>query len=134
MIADFEDLQESDAAEMYVNRFSKTEKYSHKKLTNFHVQTELWDFLVDQVRHCQQRETMSEKMTVTSKMGAQKGRTTEGSWSTNGGSVFRHHAEPRLTLDDQDIETFPIPLKHVDVMKQIQNSINSVSGNIVNDV
>ena len=47
---------------------------------------------------------------------------------------YRHHEEVRLKLHDPENETFTIPLKHVDVMKQIQNSINSVSGNIVNDV
>ena len=67
MIADYEDLQESEAAEIFVKRFKKPRSIRKKSITNFRVQTELFDFLIVQDRHRQQRETLSEKMMMESK-------------------------------------------------------------------
>ena len=36
--------------------------------------------------------------------------------------ISRPHEEVRLKLYDSDDETFPIPLKYIDVMRQIQTS------------
>ena len=66
--------------------------------------------------------------------GDKEGRKTEDSWSTTGiFFIYRHHEELRLKLYDPDHETFPIPLKYVDVMRQTQTSINNVSEHILND-
>ena len=41
---------------------------------------------------------------------------------------------PYLKLYDPDNETFPIPVKYVDLMRQTQTSTNSVSEPIINDI
>ena len=41
--------------------------------------------------------------------------------------------EPRLKLYDPDNETFPIPLKYVDVVRQTQTSINNVFEHVISD-
>ena len=56
MIADYEDLQESEAAEIYVRRFK-----------NLGVFAKVQDFPVVQDHHRQRREISSEKMTLKSK-------------------------------------------------------------------
>ena len=48
--------------------------------------------------------------------------------------IDRHHEEPRLKYYDPLTETFPIPLRYVDVMRQTQTSINKVSEQIINDL
>ena len=48
--------------------------------------------------------------------------------------IDRHHEEPRLKYYDPLTETFPIPLRYVDVMRQTQTSINNVSEQIINDL
>ena len=47
---------------------------------------------------------------------------------------YRHHEEPRVKLHDPENETFPVPLKYVDVMRQTHASTNNVSENIINDI
>ena len=58
--------------------------------------------------------------------------STQDSWSMSGDFINQHHAELRLKLYDPDNETFPIPLKYVDVMRQTQTSLNNVSEQIIN--
>ena len=36
-------------------------------------------------------------------------------WSMSGSFIFRHHVEPRVKLYSPREESFPIPLKYVDV-------------------
>ena len=54
--------------------------------------------------------------------------------STSGVFIYRHHEELRLKFYDSDNETFPIPLKYVDVMRETQNNINNVSEHLINDL
>ena len=61
-----------------------------------------------------------------------KFRNTEDSWSVSGEFIFRHHEELRLKLYGTENETFPIPLKYVDVMRQTHTSICNVSEHIIN--
>ena len=50
---------------------------------------------------------------------------SEESWSMSGEFIYRHHEELRLKRYDSDIQTFLIPLKYVDVMRQTQTNIKS---------
>ena len=36
-------------------------------------------------------------------------------WSIEGSYIYRHHVEPRVQLHVPNEETFPIPLKYIDV-------------------
>ena len=71
---------------------------------------------------------------VEIKEGDKKRRNTEGSWSMSGEFVYRHHEQPRLKFYNPDHESLQIPLKYVDVMRQIQTSINKVSEHIIKDL
>ena len=46
---------------------------------------------------------------------------------------YRHQEEPRMKFYHPDSEAFPIPLKYVGVMSQIQTRISDVSEKIIND-
>ena len=48
--------------------------------------------------------------------------------------IYRHHEDTRLKLCDTDNETFPIPVKYADVMRQTQTSIKNVCENIINEL
>ena len=67
MIADYEDLQESEAAEIYARRFKNLGVFVKVRTRISRVQTELQDFPVVQDHHRQRREISSEKMTLKSK-------------------------------------------------------------------
>ena len=64
--------------------------------------------------------------------GDRTGSTTEDSWSMCGDSIYRHHNELLLQFYDQNNETFPIPLKDVDVVRQTHTSISKVSEYMIN--
>ena len=52
----------------------------------------------------------------------------------SGEFIYRHHEEPRLKFYDPDNETFSIPLKYVNVMRQTLTSTNHVSEHMINDL
>ena len=48
--------------------------------------------------------------------------------------IYRHHEEPGLKRYDPDNETFLIPLKYVNVMRQTQATMKNVSENVIIDI
>ena len=48
----------------------------------------------------------------------------EGLWSISGNSIYRHHVEPRVKLYSPKEESFPIPLKYIDVSRSTQTNLD----------
>ena len=45
-------------------------------------------------------------------------------WSMSGNFIFRHHVEPRVKLYSPREETFPIPLKYIDVSRTTKTNMD----------
>ena len=45
-------------------------------------------------------------------------------WSVSGNFIYRHHVEPRVKLDVPREESFPIPLKYIDVTRTTDTSLD----------
>ena len=45
-------------------------------------------------------------------------------WSMSGSFIYRHHVEPRVKLFSPREESFPIPLKYIDVTKATNTSLD----------
>ena len=108
MIAYYEDVPESEASEIFVEKFKNPRSIRSKKTTNVRGQTELQDFLVVGYHHRQRRETSSKKMMLESiwqEKGKQNRRFVV---PTRGEFIYRHHEEPRLKLYDPDNETYSL--------------------------
>ena len=45
-------------------------------------------------------------------------------WSMSGSFIFRHHVEPRVKLYSPREESFPIPLKYIDVSRTTQSNLD----------
>ena len=45
-------------------------------------------------------------------------------WSTSGNFIYRHHVEPRVKLYSPREETFPIPLKYIDVSRTTHTNLD----------
>ena len=54
-------------------------------------------------------------------------------WSTQVDFVYRHHIEPRFQFVVSKEETFPIPLKHIDVMRSTCTDLDVVQEKRVDD-
>ena len=45
-------------------------------------------------------------------------------WSMSGSSIYRHHVEPRVKLYSPREESFPIPLKYIDVTRTTHTNLD----------
>ena len=45
-------------------------------------------------------------------------------WSMSGNFIYRHHVEPRVTLYSPREESFPIPLKYIDVTRTTHTNLD----------
>ena len=45
-------------------------------------------------------------------------------WSMSGNFIYRHHVEPRVKLYSPREESFPIPLKYIDVSRTARTNLN----------
>ena len=45
-------------------------------------------------------------------------------WSMSGNFIYRHHVEPRVKLYSPRDESFPIPLKHIDVSRTTHTNLD----------
>ena len=45
-------------------------------------------------------------------------------WSMSGNFIFRHHVEPRVKLYSPREESFPIPLKYIDVTRSTHTNLD----------
>ena len=54
-------------------------------------------------------------------------------WSIQGDFICRHHVEPRVQLYLPKEETFPIPLKHIDVTRSAHSGLDVMQEKRVDD-
>ena len=52
------------------------------------------------------------------------GEATNDFWSTSGNFIYPHHVEPRVKLYSAREESFPIPLKHIDVSRTTRTNLD----------
>ena len=45
-------------------------------------------------------------------------------WSMSGSFIYRHHVEPRVELYSPREESFPIPLKYIDVTRTTHTNLD----------
>ena len=52
------------------------------------------------------------------------GEATNDFWSMSGSFIYRHHVEPRIKLYSPREESFPIPLKYIDVSRTTRTNLD----------
>ena len=61
------------------------------------------------------------------------GEAFTGFWSVSGNFIYRHHVEPRVKLYSPREESFPIPLKYVDVSRTTQTNLDVMRESRIDD-
>ena len=61
------------------------------------------------------------------------GEARNGSWSISGDFIHRHHVEPRVKLYVPTEESFPIPLKYIDVTRTTGTSLDVMLEKSIDD-
>ena len=70
---------------------------------------------------------------------SQPAKTTDDSearadfWSIQGDFIYRHHSEPRVQLYVPKEETFPIPLKYIDVTRSSHTDLDVLQEKLIDD-
>ena len=54
-------------------------------------------------------------------------------WSTSGNFIYRHHVEPRVKLYSPREESFPIPLKYIDVSRTTHTNLDVMQESRIDD-
>ena len=54
-------------------------------------------------------------------------------WSMSGNFIFRHHVEPRVKLYSPREESFPIPLKYIDVSRTTRTKLDVMQESRIDD-
>ena len=52
-------------------------------------------------------------------------------WSMSGNFIYRHHVEPRVKLYSPREESFPIPLKYIDVSRTLHTNLDVKQENLL---
>ena len=54
-------------------------------------------------------------------------------WSMSGNFIYRHHVEPRVKLCSPREESFPIPLRYIDVSRTTQTNLDGMQESGIDD-
>ena len=54
-------------------------------------------------------------------------------WSMSGNSIYRHHVEPRVKLYSPREESFPFPLKYIDVSRNTHTNLDVMQESRIDD-
>ena len=140
LIADLEDLGKMDASEIYLRRINAKEVLTTQKEDDF-----IFPFADGTAKlsgrdhefrePTQKREPTASREDFSRELQGEPGdsQPTESTddaearaefWSIQGDFIHRHHNEPRVQLYVPKEETFPIPLKHIDVTRSSQTDLD----------
>ena len=61
------------------------------------------------------------------------GEATNDFWSMSGIFIFRHHVEPRVKLYSPREESFPVPLKYIDVSRTTRTNLDVMQERRIDD-
>ena len=61
------------------------------------------------------------------------GEATNDFWSMSGNFIYRHHVEPRVKLYSPREESFPIPLKYIDVSRTTHTNLDVKQERCIDD-
>ena len=151
LIADIEELEQMDASELYSRRLNAKEVLTPMKGDHFTfpvadgtVKISSWDqrltpstLIRDHpVRGEEQEVLRGESDGLCSPTPLQDDSTRNDAeakydfWSLTGDFIYRHHVEPRVKLYMPREESFPIPLKYIDVTRNTHTSLDVCWRNI----
>ena len=145
MIADIEEVEDMDASEIHARRLNAKEVLTPMKGYNFifpvadgTVKTSGRDrrlrpstLVKDHPERGEDQEVFQGKSDGLSSPNPLQDDSTRDDaeakndfWSITGDFIYRHHVEPRVKLYMAEEESFPIPLKYIDVTRTTHTSLD----------
>ena len=150
MVADIEDLETMDASEIYSKRLNAKEVTFPKQgecifpIADGRIKTPGGDQDLRTSTLIRQRPIRGESHLdfVGESEGSlppphdsflDAGEAMNDFWSMSGSFIYRHHVEPRVKLYSPREESFPIPLKYIDVSRTTHTSLDVIQEKRIDD-
>ena len=144
LVADLEELETMDASEIYSKRLNAKEVTFSKENGEFifpiadgRIKTPGGDQELRTSIHLGTASTNSRRGVTLTFLENQKGlfhnlmthfrdagEAMNNFWSMSGNFIYRHHVEPRVKLYSPRVESFPIPLKYIDVSRTTHTNLD----------
>ena len=142
LVADFEALETMDASEIYAKRLNAKEVIFPKENGKFifpiadgRIKTPGGDQELRTSTSVRQRPIQGEgyvefrgdsegSLPQSHDSLPDAGEAINGFWSMSGSFIYRHHVEPRVKLYSPREESFPIPLKYIDVSRTTRTNLD----------
>ena len=147
MVADLEELETMDASEIYSKRLNAKEVIFPKEKGEFifpiadgRIKTLGGDQDLRKSTSIRQRPIQGEShfdflgesegsLPPPHDSFPDAGEAIDDFWSMSGNFIYRHHVEPRVKLYSPREESFPIPLKYIDVSRTTHTNLMSSKRN-----
>ena len=151
MVADIEELETMDASEIYSKRLNAKEVIFHQKgeftfpiakMENLFFQPQMGRIALTGRDQELRTSTLIREQPIRGESRLDFFGESEGSlpplhdsfpdfgeaindfWSMSGNCIYRHHVEPRVKLYSPREESFPIPLKYIDVSRTTHTNLD----------
>ena len=142
LVADIEELETMDASEIYSKRLNAKEVIFHKegefifpaadgriKLSGGDQEPRTPTLIREHpIRGESQRDFLGESegslLPPPQDSLLDAGEAINDFWSMSGNFIYRHHVEPRVKLYSPREESFPIPLKYIDVSRTSHTNVD----------
>ena len=141
LIADIKELEKLDASEIYPRRLNAKEVLkTHKDGTCVSPVADGYEFQKPTLR----RESTARRQTLGRESHGDKEEfqpeetkddeeIQKDFWSIQGDFIYRHHIEPRVQLYVPREESFPIPLKYIDVIRSTHTDLDVAQEKLIDD-
>ena len=142
LIADLEELDTMDASEIYSKRVNAKEVIFPKEKGEFifpiadgriklpggdqdlRTSTLIWDHPIREESHVDFLAKSEGSLPPPQDSLPDAGEAINDFWSMSGNFMYRHHVEPRVKLYSPREESFPIPLKYIDVSRTTHTNLD----------
>ena len=132
MVADIEELETMDASEIYSKRLNAKEVVFPKEKGKFHFSSRRWTNKI----YWRRSGTENIHLERGHPIRGERQRDFLGEndfWSMSGNFKNRHHVEPRVKLYSPREESFPIPLKHLDISRNTHTNLDVMQERRIDD-
>ena len=131
MVADLEELETMDASEIYSKRLDAKELIFPKEKGEFIFP--IADRPIQGESHIDFLGESEGSLPPPQDSYPDAGEAINDFWSMSGNFIYRHHVEPRVKLYSPKEESFPIPLKYIDVSRTTHTNLDVMQESRIDD-
>ena len=118
LAADLEELETMDASEIYSKKTQCERGDISQRKRRIHFSNRRW------TNQTSGRRSRPENIHLDTAATNSRRKSSHLFWSMSGNFIYRHHVEPRVKLYSPREESFPVPLKYIDVSRTTHTNLD----------